>query len=52
MKKLPFEPINDGRETERFADALRKITSVSKKEVEKQLEKERKERKKKKDSKR
>ena len=35
---------NDGHETERFADALRKIVSVPKKDVDAQLEKERLER--------
>lgn len=44
MKKS-YEPIEDDRQTERFADALRKIVAVPKKDVDKQLEKERKERK-------
>lgn len=43
MRK-PYEPIEDGRQTERFVDALRKIVAVPKKDVDKQIEKERKER--------
>lgn len=41
MKTKEIEYKNDGQETERFADALRKIVSVPKKDVEAQLEKER-----------
>lgn len=44
MKKQPFEPINDGKETERFTDTLRQLMSVPKKDVDKQIEKERQER--------
>lgn len=39
--KQEIELINDGHETERFVDALRKIVSVSKKDVDAQMEKER-----------
>lgn len=41
MKIKDVEMKNDGQETERFADALRKIVSVPKVDVEAQLEKER-----------
>ena len=52
MRAKPFESINDGKETERFTDVLRKIVSVPKEDVDKQLEKERRERQRSRDRKR
>ncbi len=49
-KEVEFK--NDGHETERFAEALRKIVSVPKEDVDAQIEKERLERAKLKEQKR
>ncbi len=35
--KKPFELVNDGKQSERFADALQKIVKVPKAEVDRQL---------------
>ena len=41
MKYKPFEPISDGRETERFHDLAKKLVSVPKAEIDRRLEVER-----------
>lgn len=38
MKHKPFEPINDGRETERFYELARQLVSVPKKEIDRRME--------------
>ena len=41
MKHKPFEPINDGHETDRFIAFAKRVISVPKSEIDAQIEKER-----------
>jgi len=42
MKRKPFEPLGDGRESERFETIARQLLSVPKKDIDKKLAEERK----------
>ena len=52
MKQKPFEPIDDGRETERFYDFAKKLVNVPKAEIDRRLEAEREQKEQLKDKKR
>jgi hypothetical protein len=41
MKKQPFKPTNDGKETDRFIAFAKRVISVPKSEIDAQIEKER-----------